>query len=248
MPSPGVMEIAIPDLLSLKGGTGEVLEAADKFEIKTDEDLARGSGLIKLLQGLKKQVNNTFDGPIGKAKEALGSFRDAKKGHWDPLDQGEKKVKRQVDARYNELRIQKQKEEEEEQERVRKEKAAQEEEKRIREEKALAEAEAAENAGDAEQAQEILEKADKEPAPPPPVPAKPKTVIPKVEGIKQNTRWSAKLVSLKELAKAVGEGTAPLDSIQPNMVMLNSIARGAKKKDIGVPGVEGKSETGISGR
>lgn len=248
MPRPGVMEIAIPDLLSLKGARGDVLEAADKFEIKTDDDLARGSGLIKLLQELKKEVNGTFDGPIGKAKEALGSFRDAKKGHWDPIDQREKKVKDQIDARLNDIRIQKKKEEADERERVRKEKEAQEEEKRVREEKALEDAQSAVDEGNNEKAEEILEKAEEEPAPPPPVIAKPKTVIPKVEGIKQTTRWSANLVSLKELAKAVGEGTAPLDSIQPNMVMLNNIARRAKKKDIGIPGVEGKPTTGISGR
>lgn len=243
MGGPGTMEIAMPDILSLQGAKDDVLAAADSFEVKTDEDLARGSGIIKLIKDLRSQIKNTFDGPIKMASDTHKSFLEAKRGHDAPLAKREGMVKQKVADFIDEANRKAEAARKAEEDRIRKE---QEEEQKRKEEEALAAAEEAEVAGDQDKAEEILTKVEEAPPPLPPVPVR--RAIPKVEGMRATKTWSAKLVSLKELAKAVGEGRAPLDCVQPNMVMLNSIARGAKKEDLGVPGVIGLPKTGVASR
>ncbi len=60
---------------------------------------------------------------------------------------------------------------------------------------------------------------------------------PKSSGISMRETWSAEVENLMELARAVADGRAPLNAIEPNMPMLNGTAR-AQKDAMNIPGVK----------
>lgn len=67
----------------------------------------------------------------------------------------------------------------------------------------------------------------------------------RMSSVRTVTRWSANVVDLMSLVKQVARGKAPLSYLQANQVALNQLARGQKKIDLGLDGVEGvaKSES-----
>jgi len=71
-----------------------------------------------------------------------------------------------------------------------------------------------------------------------PVMAAPVTIeAPKVEGLKGfRDLWSAEVVSMKELCKAIAEGKAPTTLVVPNSSALNAMAK-ASKNELQIPGV-----------
>lgn len=77
------------------------------------------------------------------------------------------------------------------------------------------------------------------PAAPPPT---------KAAGAHEVTTWKAKLTDKTALIKAVAAGVVSESYLLPDMRALTEVARLEKKQDIGIPGVEGVSETGISSR
>lgn len=107
------------------------------------------------------------------------------------------------------------------------------------EEERLLEAIDVEQAGDKEGAAEIL-------ASPVLVPV---VTLPaqKPDGVSISKRWSASVVDLKALARAVADGTAPLEAIDANQSFLDRLAR-TLKTAMNVPGVVVQTETVVSGK
>lgn len=102
-------------------------------------------------------------------------------------------------------------------------------EARRREEDArLEQAEALEDAGDKEAAQQVIE----EPIATAPV----HLPEPKADGTTMVTYWSAEVVNLTELVKAVAAGKAEITLVEANQTALNGMAR-ALKSAMSVPGV-----------
>ncbi|HEQ71944.1 MAG TPA: hypothetical protein ENN69_05600 [Spirochaetia bacterium] len=71
--------------------------------------------------------------------------------------------------------------------------------------------------------------------------------VAKSDGVSFREIWSAEVVDLKELAKAVGSGKVPVEYISPNMPTLNSVMRSTKGQ-INIPGVAARKETSIMKR
>lgn len=128
-----------------------------------------------------------------------------------------------------------------EQERIARErKEAEEKAKKEAEEKALAEAQALQDAGMAEAADAILDA---------PVAVERVNIpeIPKPDGISYRETWSAEVVDLMTLVKAVAEGKAPIAYLEANTQALNTAAR-AFKGTVEIPGVRIKKDTILARR
>jgi len=60
--------------------------------------------------------------------------------------------------------------------------------------------------------------------------------VPRASGLSFRDNWSAEVVDLMALARAVVEGTVPIDAIAPGMTWLNASAR-TLKSTLAIPGV-----------
>lgn len=69
----------------------------------------------------------------------------------------------------------------------------------------------------------------------------------KVAGITGTETWSAEVVDLMELVKAIAEGKAPLKCVAADTKVLNQMAR-ALHNELAIPGVKAKMERGISAK
>lgn len=70
---------------------------------------------------------------------------------------------------------------------------------------------------------------------------------PAARGMSFPTTWSAEIVDLMALVKAIAAGTQPITLIEANMVALNGLAR-ALKDALAIPGVRAKSTRGAATR
>jgi hypothetical protein len=82
-------------------------------------------------------------------------------------------------------------------------------------------------------------------APPAPVILPPTPPIPRAEGVGFVDRYSAVVIDLSALVKAVAAGEQALDLLQPNMTALHGLAR-SLKDGLRIPGVEVKKERGVA--
>lgn len=121
-----------------------------------------------------------------------------------------------------------------EQERIRREeqRRLEEEARKAAEEEQIAAAIAAESEGDTETAKAIIE----HPVYVPPVNVPKPSVAPSRLTAGRSV-WSAEVVDLMALVKAVADGTAPITFLEANMPSLNAQARAAKQT-MNVPGVK----------
>lgn len=120
----------------------------------------------------------------------------------------------------------------EQEERAAEERRIAEEMRKKAEEDALKAAQEAEDAGDTQMAEAILE----EPVAPPHV--KLQSEVPKVEGLRKKREiWKARVVNSRALILAIAQNKAPVYLMEPNMVALNQMARSGKNT-IQVPGVQ----------
>jgi len=112
--------------------------------------------------------------------------------------------------------------------------------KRKVEEQRLADAEELEKQGCQKEAEKIIDK---------PMRINEKAVAPAVQsgGSFTTTRWSAEVVNIMALIKAVAEGKAPVDCLLPNTSLLNKLAIHQKEK-FSIPGVKAISKTDVSVR
>jgi hypothetical protein len=65
-----------------------------------------------------------------------------------------------------------------------------------------------------------------------------------VEGESRQDYWAAEVTSLPQLVRAVADNRVPLYYLEPNMELLNKIAR-ALKETLAIPGVRAKKRIGI---
>jgi len=116
-----------------------------------------------------------------------------------------------------------------------KERQLQEEARKRAEEDALQQALEAEAAGEPEEAQKIIA----EPVYVPPI--KVVSEVPKSKESHIREVWNAELIDLGILIKAIADGKAPLQSVEPNMTFLNNQAR-SYKQSLNIPGVKACSK------
>jgi hypothetical protein len=204
---------------------------AKTLTITTNEEFERAGELLKVIKGLRAEVDSTFDGIISKAHEAHKEAISQKRRYEAPLAEAEALLKPKLSKFLMDQ------ERERQQEQLRQQKAAQEQ----------AEREAIENAivlddmGETAAANQLLE----EPVIPAPVfiPRE----KPKVSGIVEQKRYSAQVVSLQLLVKAVAEGKVPMMALKADTVFLNQQAR-SMKDTLNYPGVRLVVESNISAR
>lgn len=112
---------------------------------------------------------------------------------------------------------------------------------RIERERIAAEAEKAREAGRAEEANAMAQVAEMVIAPPVAVP------VQKTAGISTRSNWTAEVVDLMELVKAVAAGTQPLSLLQADTTKLTQMAK-ALKGELNIPGVRAVENKIISAR
>jgi len=101
--------------------------------------------------------------------------------------------------------------------------------------------EAAKDAGNKKEARELA----KAPVMVVPVAAPPPAA--KAAGVSVSRPWKARVVSIKALCQAIGEGKVPEHYVEANLSALNSEAK-AKQARLAIPGVEAYQDVGVSVR
>lgn len=76
----------------------------------------------------------------------------------------------------------------------------------------------------------------------------PKAVeVPIAPDVSTRKVWYAEVIDLKALCKAVAEGAAAPESVEPNMPFLNTVARQMKERGSNIPGVVFKQKESLLG-
>jgi len=203
----------------------DVVQQANGFVIKTQEDYDRVSAFLVGVKKLIKKVGEAFDPIVEANHKAWKTAVAQRKEQLDPLESAERIVK----ARGVEFLT--------EQERIRAEaerKAREEAEAAERKRRAELEAQAKrhEANGNLEKAEQRREMAEQVFVAPRPVVA---GAI-KAEGQSLKEVWSAEVVNLAALVKAVAEGRAPITLVMADQTALNKQAK-ATKDAFPIPGV-----------
>ena len=207
-------------------------ETARAIQIVDQESYSKAALLLVDIASLEKEIIDHHKPIKAAAHAAHKAATAAEKCLLDPLTEAKQIVKRAVGTW------------EDEQERIRREieRKAQEAARRAEEEARLALAVQAEQAGATEETiAELVEAPLSMPAP----------VIPmtfdRTKGVTTSKRWSAQLMNLKQLCRAVAEGAVSTELVQPNMIALNAMAR-AMKSTMNIPGVRAVAETSVAVR
>lgn len=222
----------------------DIRAAAGRCEIIDDDAFGKAGSFLSIIKNVRREIDDTFDGPIASAFAAHKAIVAAKRKHSEPVDDAERIVKSKM-AAYR------QKQEDEARERQR---AAEAEARRIQEEaRRVAEAEARKKAEEARAAEVARLKAegDKRAAAaaakaaiyvppvvmPLPAPVSVAYVAPAVAaGVSFREKWTASVSDLPALIRAVADGKAPLALLIPDASMLNKHAATYKDKSP-IPGV-----------
>ena len=199
-----------------------VPDQARQIQIKSQDDYVRASELILTIKAIRKKITDTFKPIKQKMDAAKQEVLDQEKLADKPLQEAESLLSPRIIA-WNR-----------EQERIR-----QEEEARLREiarkeeeERQLQAAIAAEQSGNKEEAQAIIET---------PVQATPVVVpkaVPKVAGMSIRENWKFRITNEKLI---------PRDYLKVDEVKIGQVVR-AMKSACNIPGVEIYNEGTISGR
>ncbi len=201
-------------------------DEAKAIIVKDDESFQKAGRILLVIKDIRKEINASFDPIITKAFAAHREACAQKKKVEAPLVEAEGIIKPRM-AAYDDEQERKRREEEEKlrHEAIRK-----------AEEEQLADAVSAEQSGMGDLAESIIDG----PAyvPTVVVPQKPAA---KVEGVSFRENWKAEVVDLKALLRAVVEGKVPANVIEPNMTVLNGLARSLKSQ-INYPGVRAVCE------
>ena len=205
-----------------------VLEKAKSVRVRTQQDYINAGEDLKDFMTAKKKVKDKFEPSLKSLRKGVRDLQAEVKDILRPYEMGEEILKDAMGKYASDM-----KKKREEQERVAREK----EEKKAEEEnkKRLVEAR---KARDREEVKRLKEK---------PVavdPVKVKRSVPLHDGITARTIWSAEIEDLMELVKSVASGKISLDVLQPNMLILNQMAR-EYKGSMDVPGVKASSREAI---
>lgn len=197
-------------------------DQARAIVVVDNESMARANTLLMDIRAIRKEIDATFDPIIKKAHEAHKAANQAKKNAEAPLIEAENYLKPAI-RKYMD-----------EQERLRREEEARlrEEARKAEEERRLQEALLAEQEGNHEEAEAIIQE---EPVfiPPPIV----ENNLPKVDMRLFRKTWKVRVVSLKALVQAAAKTDTLLPYLMANETALNQLAR-ATKGAVAIDGVE----------
>ncbi|PUE21834.1 hypothetical protein B9Z43_01230 [Limnohabitans sp. MMS-10A-192] len=236
---------------ALADATDYVIDSPTMFELASD-DLKR----VKALQKEVEEKRTSITGPLNQAVKAVNDLFRAPKEY---LDKAEATLKRSMVAYTSEqerlaaaARAQAEAEARAERERL----AQQEREAQEAARRAEAEAQAAAAAGDQAAAAKAIQEAQaaQAQAEMAAMTANVMTVAPvveapaKVAGISGRMTYSAEVVDLLALVKAVAAGAAPIECLQADTKFLGAQARAFKKAGELFPGVMAKEERSIAAR
>jgi hypothetical protein len=195
-----------------------IVEEAKALRITSAEDNAKAAGLCKVLKGFQAEIEGSYRPLVEKAHEAHKAILAELKSQLKPYEEGEKYLKGLMIAWDSAERERIAKARREAEEKARKE----------AEEAALAEAEYLEATGDKAGADAALSA---------PLVVAPVVVeaVEKAEGATFRELWSAELVDIRALCRAVADGVVPAEYVSANMPALNGVAR-MMKQAFAVPG------------
>jgi hypothetical protein len=199
------------------------------IKIETAAQYVEAGELLKTVKGLRAEIDATFDPIISKAHEAHKEALSQKKKVDAPLVEAEGILKPQIGAYLREEERKRQAEE------LRLQKEARERE----EAEQLSKADILHEIGEVDAANEVLR--EEIYVPPVVLPS----AAPKVSGISMRETWSAQVVDLMKLVKAVAEGKAPIQCLSANTIFLNQQSR-SMKAALNYPGVKAVSDSSIS--
>ncbi len=235
---------------TLKTETLPIPTQAKLIVVKDEQSLTKANDFFLVIRALKKKIAITFDPMEEAAKEAKRKAEDSRKTIVQerekieaPLNEAERYLSGQI-IDYKREQDRKRAEEEE---LLRQEAIKNEMERRKKEEdERITQAAELEAAGATEEAEalvaETLEEIQKPVelyVPPPPTPRI------NLTGASIRTYWSAEVIDLKALCKAVAEGKASIAFIEPNMTALNKQAQ-SLKKEMNIPGVRAVSTSNMA--
>jgi len=209
-------------------------EAAAMLTVTCEADKPRVVAMVEAWRRMKKDVESFF-GPRKAASRAVW-VRDCddEKKLLDPLEQAIKIGNRPIleyDAKIRREAEDARRKQEEAARKLEQERQA-----------ALQKAAEASKKGDEAEARKIRDEADARE-----VRAeieKPVEVPPPVRTAGTRTTWRARVVDLKALCRAVADGKVPEAYVEANLTVLRPLAVAQKRRDIGVPGVEGEAVEG----
>ncbi len=224
MENTSVTKIEEKETLEKEGGPLVVF--ANELVIKTHEDNIEAQNTVAKIKAIKKRILGIFQ-PIKDAQhKAWRVTCDTINALSDPLDSAEKTLKKKVTT-YTVVEEQKREKAAELLEAKRKD------DERKRQEELEERAKKAEDKGKVEKAETLREQKEVE-APPPPayLPPAPE----QAKGTSFRSVWKADVTSVKDLCKAVADGTASVNLVLPNTPALNAFAK-ATKGGVKIPGV-----------
>jgi hypothetical protein len=215
-----------PDPGAVQLQSGSLIKQAEALAVTTQPAHRDALVLFSELKALENRVVSLFREPKSAAHKAHRAITNAEKQLLTPIKLARQVLSNKCDAY------------EEEQERIAAEEARKREEaaRKAAEEAQLAEAQAAQDAGDMAQAEEIL--AEEIPLPV----VQPEPEVAKVDGVSTQTRWSAEVVDMLALVKHVAANPDLIELVAANQPALNRLAvslRGGLK----IPGVRAVSKT-----
>lgn len=195
-------------------------DQARQLVIASNEDYVRAGALLVAIKGIRKKINDTFKPIKQKMDAAKQEVLDQERAADKPLVEAEEIIKPRL-AAWNK-----------EQERIR-----QEEEMRLQEiarkeeeERRLKEAILAEQSGDKEEAEAIINT----PIQAPPVVVQKTT--PKVAGVSFRENWDFEIIN---------ENLIPRQYLMPNMIAIRAVVKGLKNQT-NIPGVKVFSTSSVS--
>lgn len=211
----------------------------------------RAGALVRAIAGYLKRVGEVMDPIVEAAHRAHKVAVTQRDGLLRPAQQAKRVLgERMASWEAKEARLRREAEEAAQRERERLEcearDAAEHEQRRLQaaaETARLEEAAALEAAGDGAGAVHLIEAPIAVPVVTPApvfVPSPPPPPAPKISGVSFREDWTAEVVSLPELVRAVASGQQPMTLLAPNQVALNQLAR-ALKGAMAVPGVRAVS-------
>jgi len=230
------------EIETVKKEVTPIPDQAKAIIVKDAQSLIKANEFFLNIKALRKKIADTFDPIIKKANETHKEAINQKKVIEAPLVVAEQYLNTQVTAYKREQdRIRR-----DEEERLRLEAIRIAADQRQKDEDAnLAKAAELEAAGAVEEAEalitETIEEKEKPLTVTVPPPETPKV---KLEGATVVEYWHAEVTNFRELVKAVANGQADLDCLEPNITVLNGLAR-RLKKEMAVPGVKAVSTSSM---
>jgi hypothetical protein len=224
------MEMQIPIEKEIETQAIALRSEALAFQVVDQQSYSLANEFGKRIKAAMKQIDDYCDPVIEAAHQAHKKAVEQKKKFYAPFEEAKKIIDEKQIAWWKA-----------EQERIAIEKRKAEEEARKKaEEERLRQAQELQDAGLTEAAQEALEQ--------PIVIEKVAIDEPiKAGGESYRESWSAEVVDIMALVKAVANGSQPIAYLQPNMTALNSAAR-TFKGTVQIPGVKIVSSTILARR